>query len=547
MLKFLHGYAPELWEGYKKHGLLREQDGIRFMQNFLTPDEFRFNKLAAKDSELYNLIKEENRPFYIDRLQGGAIMYEYDYDEKLLDDYRILLGDKFLGFQMHEWLSNYRSDQKKCEDVSEENWNEENITAAIKKVFPCKNLLLEAMTMEEMLGYGKVTDPETLYKNMTEIYLKRLAKYKELVPVDGGYNMFHFEAENGAKIIMPEIGGCSYGGFIITMAYARGITKAYGITLGAYYEPWGGEPFSVCTCFPEDKNDWFISDPEDFPFKFAGPNGGSSLSLQWRSFLYCYLSGAEYISEEWGAYNTFSDANCDTLSEYGKVKKKFIDFLAKYPDVGEKLSPVAVVLSNALPTYVTWEGDTDETLYGYTLPEEEAEKLRFVKSNARKLFYDYEPQFGNERGGLLNSDMPDAIDMLNVCDGKALENYAFLVDLTNEPDFAMDINNLLAVDKVKETLKQVLPVRVEGSLHHVVNKKLGGGYYLTIFNHSGIIRTVAKGDEKMPEAEKTVEIILADDFKNSKLILLEGDGNLKCNDGRYFATLPAGGFMFIEF
>ena len=75
MLKFLHGYAPELWEGYKKHGLLREQDGIRFMQNFLTPDEFRFNKLAAKDSELYNLIKEENRPFYIDRLQGGCFLW----------------------------------------------------------------------------------------------------------------------------------------------------------------------------------------------------------------------------------------------------------------------------------------------------------------------------------------------------------------------------------------------------------------------------------------------------------------------------------------
>ena len=143
--------------------------------------------------------------------------------------------------------------------------------------------------------------------------------------------------------------------------------------------------------------------------------------------------------------------------------------------------------------------------------------------------------------------MPDAIDMLNICDGKALNNYDFLVDLTNEPDFAKDINNLLAVDKVKETLKQVLPVRVEGGLHHVINKKLGGGYYLTIFNHSGIIRTVAKGDEKMPEAEKTVEIILADDFKNSKLTLLEGDGKFEYNNGEYFATLPTGGFMFMEF
>ena len=546
MLKFLHGYAPELWEGYKKHGLLREQDGIRFMQNFLTPDEFRFNKLAAKDGELYNLIKEENRPFYIDRLQGGAIIFEYDFDQNLLTEYENILGEDFLGFQMHEWLSNYKSDQNKCKDVTAENWNEENITAAVKKAFPCKNLLLEAMTMEEMLSYGKVSSAKELYDNMTEIYKKRLAIYKKLVPVDSKYAMYYFEAENGAKLIMPEIGQCSYKGMTVMMAYARGITKAYGIKLGAYYEPWGGSPFSVCTYFPNDENDWFISDPEDFPFKFAGQGGGSSRSLQWRAYLYAYLSGADYLSEEWGAFNTFLDEECNTLSPYGEVKKRFVEFLEKYPTVGEKLSPVAVVLPNTLPTYVVGCDEEDNhKLYGYDISPEDAKKLCKMRREINKLFFSFDPILGNEPDGITNSNIPDAVDMLNYCDGKALKNYDYIVDLTEGKTKIH--HNTVCADEVKDLLKKVLPCRVDGGLHYLINKKIGGGYYLTIFNNNGIYRSVEEGEIKLPEAEKTVTLKMNKGFEDRKLKVLEGDGILTEKENEYTLTLPAGGFMFMEF
>lgn len=552
MIKFLHGYDAKLWEGYKKHDLVREGDGIRFMQNFLTPDEFRFNNLAQKGGKLYNLIKETKCPLYIDRLQGGAIIYDYNFDDELLDEYRNILGDKFLGFQMHEWLSNYRSDLRKCKNLTDEEWCEENIIAAVKEAFPCRNIFLESMLPHEIVQYGKPKNAKQFYDNMTDIYKKRVAKYKDLVPCEPSYIMFPFEAENGAKLIFTEIGRCDYRGLILIVSFARAIAKAYGIKWGAYYEPWGGDPFSVCTYYPNDKNDWWCENPDDFPFRPYGPNGGSSRSLQWRVYLYSYLCGAEYISEEWGAYNTFADEDCNTLSEYGIVKKRFVDFLKKYPDVGEKLAPVAVVISNNMKPYVVADsfyecGDEYDTLCGYPVTKEESENLYFVRSNLRKIYHNQTEMLGNETEGFINSNIPDAVDMLNYGDGKALENYQYIVDLTNEAELSQKYKNLILADEVESTLKKILPCRVDGGLHYLINHKIGGGYYLTIFNNSGIVRTVERGEEKLAEAKTTVKISMNEGFEANTLTLLEGDGILEQKDGVYYATLEAGGYMFMEF
>ena len=52
--------------------------------------------------------------------------------------------------------------------------------------------------------------------------------------------------------------------------------------------------------------------------------------------MYSFLSGAEFISEEWGLCNVFENWETFPLSPYGEVKKRFVEFLAKFPAVGKK-------------------------------------------------------------------------------------------------------------------------------------------------------------------------------------------------------------------
>ena len=119
---YFHCYTEDLWPGYEKSGLLRRRFGIRFPQSIDLPESQKFNALAARGGRLHSLVKETRCGFYIDRLQGGSFMQDYVYDRALIDEYENLLDDDFLGFQMHEWLSNYKSDLEKLEDLPAEAW-----------------------------------------------------------------------------------------------------------------------------------------------------------------------------------------------------------------------------------------------------------------------------------------------------------------------------------------------------------------------------------------------------------------------------------------
>ncbi len=548
MFHFLHGYSPALWEGYKKNGLIGEHDGIRFVQNLFTPEEHTFNEVAAKGGELWKLVTEEQRPLYIDRLQGGCHYYEYPFDQELLEEYRKALGEKFLGFQMHEWMSNYRSDLNKCAEVSEENWDEEHIREAVYKISP-PPLFLESMSLDEFIAGGKVKTAEQFYDNMTAHYKMQLEKYKDFVAVDSGYAMYPFEIEQGVNLIMPEIGAQGYRDTILLMSYARAITKAHGVKFGAYYEPWGGQPFSACMYQPDGKNEWFLTRDGAFPYKEGGENGGSSRSNQKRIYLYSYLSGAEYLSEEWGAYNTFCDKECTVLSEYGLVKKDFIEFTRKYTDIGEKMAPIAVVLPKDLPTYVVQRqgeshtGDPLGHMYQCPLDKEKGERWDHIRDTVDSIFRNTYPMIGNECRGQCNSRLPDAVDLLTETEEFALDSYAYLIDLTGNPEFAARHDNIISVDAVADKLAELLPAHVKGECHYLINKKDDGSHYLTVFNHSGIVRTVAEGEYSLEEATTEVEITL----KAGTLTKLEGEGELTEKNGKYYATLKAGEYLFAQF
>lgn len=540
---FFHSYHPDTWDATLDCGLVKQGDGVRFSQSLLLKDREKFNHLAGKGSKLFGYLEKTRAPFYVDRLQGGCYIDEYPYDMGLIQAYRDMLGEDFLGFQMHEWLSNYNSDLKKLKDLPDEKWTAEEIDRTIREKYKVPCLFLEAMTAKEMAAHRRPQTAGEFCANMFDIYRDRRDRYRDLVPCDSGYLAFDFELREGARIITAEVGGQS-ADMRLQMAYARGMARACGRKFGAYYEPWGGQPFTACCYHTEEKNEWGVGDSADFPFVTGGPNGGSSRSLQRRVMLYAFLCNANMMSEEWGLCNTFVDWKDFELSEYGRVKLEFLEFTRKYADLGDRVTPAAVILPEALEV-------VEDLRSGYTYCGRKVDvplrcKLERIKQSILRVFSDPIEFMGTEYKTLINSRMPDAVDMLNSCarNADAIDkNYKYLIDLTGDPAFAAAHPNCVQIHELEGLLRETLPCEVEG-LHWLVNEREGGGYYLSIFNHIGVCRSVAEGERLLPEATRSGRVTFK---KGAVPTLLEGEGVLERDGEDYRITLPAGGFAFIRF
>lgn len=534
---FFHCYSPDAWDGFVKNGLIRKNAGIRFCQSLELDDELKFNNLAKKGGELYKLLEDKKCPFYIDRLQGGCYIESYPFNMELVDEYKKMLGENFWGFQIHELMSNYRSDSaNKLGDVDSENWTEENISKAVFEKYPGKNLFLESMTLEEMAAFGKPDNLEKFYNNITAIYKKRLEQVGTLLPCNSFTLSYKFELSCGTKRICPEVGAQTPDARI-QICYARGLTREEGKSFGVYYEPWGGNPFSTCTYFGI-KNEWGINESSDFPFKALGPNGGSSRSLQMRIFLYAYLNNAEFIAEEWGLYNTFAEGTDYELSPYGIVKRDFLDFCDKYSDVGEKIVPAAVVIPETLMVFDLYE--EENRVMGFEI---QSDLLNIVKNGVYEIFSSSAPVNSYEGRTLKNFIFPDAVDMLNR-DDTMLGKYEYLVDLTGDADFKEKHKNICEIKDLKDALNKSLPCSVEGNIHWIVNRCTSGGYYLTVFNNDGVKRSVAGGESVSEESTLKTSV----SFKSgAKPTLLEGNAELVPNGNDYTLTVRGGSFAFIKF
>ncbi len=530
MFTFLHTYMRETWDAQVKRGLIDAHAGIRFPQSALRDPCDKFNVATAQGGRLFQIVNELRCPFYIDRLQGGAFYEDYDYDDSLVDQYKQLLGERFLGFQMHEWMSNYRGDIRKAQSGGVRSWTAEEIERSVRSQYPYPITFLESMNASELAGFGLPETWEQFLSNSAELYRRRLKTASDaLIPCDSYYLAPQLELRMGASALMPEIGRQTPG-TRVQMAYSRGMARAFGVPLGAYYEPWGGEPFSACCYQRGGLNEWSIGQSTDFPYETIGENGGSSRSMQRRMFLYAYFAGAKFISEEWGMCNTFYDWRDFELTPYGQIKLDFLRLVDKYPDPGDIYTPVAVVLPEALPVLENIYNDNDEYL-GYPCFGGFAETLRRVRRGVRQILSDAVPMCGNETASLINSDTPDAVDLLHAdCD---LSRYDYIVNLT---DKKIDGKKEIEQEDVRDILERLLPCWVNGGVHWFVTKRQNGGRYLVILNNDGIRRTVEKGDEALPEGTHAAVVRVKDGF----LRPLEGGKLSVGDDGAYHIELPAG-------
>lgn len=537
-MKFLHGYVPGFWNAYERRGLLDENSGIRYCQSIDIPEALKFNNLAAEGGEFYNLVKELRCPLYIDRLQGGCFFEGYDYDMSLISKYENMLGGSFYGFQMHEWMSNFVSDtQKLTEGGCPEPWTEQNIISTIRRRYDYQHIFTEAMSPAELAEAGHITDIDIYIETMERLFGKR-QKYtgNKVVPCDSAALGYPVELKGGAERIMAETGQQTPH-TSIQVAYARGMSRAYNRSFGTYYEPWGGFPFSACNYHKNSANEWNIAQ-ESFPFQTAGGNGGSSRSLQKRICLYSYISGADFFSEEWGAYNTFRDCEDFELTEYGQIKLDCLRFMRKYPDIGKPLTPIAAVIPKEIKFLDNIDSPPNNWL-SFT-PSAGIDSLLSQMREGLRYLYASAETYGNENGALVNSILPDAFDIVNE-DVFNADKYAYAINLTGKNGLEKETCKCIGLEEVDRVLGELLPCKVEGGLHHIINKSSDGKYYLTVFNNTGIIRSVQDGELCLKEAEKTVSVSVKD-FR--QLTMLEGDAVIRKENGLYFITVPAGGFFF---
>ena len=549
MFTYFHCYMPETWQAQIDAGFVGENDGIRFVQCVRYPEDdfMNFNNVAKKGGELYNYVKEHKPRMYIDRFLGGAVFKLYDYDWDLINLYKEILGDKFYGFQMHEWNTNYINDIIRIKKTIGEGkaWTAQNIVAGLRAKFP--NTVVPYLEVQDEFDYEKYGCPTNFKDFLVELKRLYLTRQEQtdglLIPCDSFIAQQHDEAAWGTKRYFCECGEqTSY--MNLQMAFARGVTREKGIEFGIYVEPWRTSEetnATRCTNFQRDgKNEWFNKDAFA-GFSAGGENEGFSRSIQKRMQYYGYLAGAKFMSEEHGMRNLFYDWKDFEITPYGKVKLEFLKFTRKYEDVGEQYAPIAVVIPKEIPFVEFPELEKWQPHWHDNFPADSVteNKMKMVKETLYKIFGESYPSVGNENVCLKNPVLPDAMDV--VVEGyESIKNYKYLVDLTFNPEFANTHDNIININEISSKLSELLPCNVTGNVHWLVNK-IDGGYYLSIFNNNGIVRDLEKGDIYLDEGKAEVTI----NIKNGKeLVALEGNVNVKKEAGNYKLTLNSGDWLF---
>lgn len=518
MFRFFHTYNPRTWDAMVRDGFIDKDSGIRCMKHYKMTDDQKFNKVLAEGSTLREFLRRYRLPFYFDRLQGGEPYDEdYRYDINLIREIRDEFGELFWGFQMHEWASNYHNDWKRLQSLGLISQPADIIRSKLLSEF---KMILPFVEARGVKDYAKMLPPKDVADficHSLKLYDDRVKEVDgELLPADSYFMAPKIELAAGAKRLMPEV-GAQIADMRVQMAYTRGMAKAAGVPWGVYYETWGGDPFTTC-CNKQGLSEWESKTNNGYPFEEIGENGGSSRALQNRIYRYAYWSGAEFMSEEWGLCCTYADWDDFELTEYGKIKKEFIDYTRKNPDCGAVYTPIAVVLPDDMPILDLHLIYGANTYLGFPLESEKRETYSKINTVVNYLFGNIKHALGNEAHVIKNGGMPDAFDILHADQKEALKKYRYIVDLTGSEGLAKEFDNVIEIEAIESVLKSCMPCWVDGGAHWMVNK-LPGGYMLTVMNNNGIKRSVAEGEVLLPGAE--LDICISTDLN---LVPVNGEG-----------------------
>ena len=581
-MKFFHVYNDDCFKGLEKNNLINQDTGFKIQHVYTAPEERLFNNYAAEGGRLHSLIKGENYPFYVDRIAGGTPYFPYNLDKALIRKYRELLGEWFLGFQMHESASNRRFSEwesviqrmggrKGPYDPAELELAMRSSLAVMADGSPVTDLSHELPSYFATLRYAE-TYPEFL-EEVKEMFRRRIGDTDDnVLPCDSFYLLPKLQDEIGMRTFMPEV-GCQIPQMRMAIALARGVARSSGKTWGAYYECWRnslGELDFTMPCFNKAPiNEWYMPQAQ-FPYDFSGDNGGSSRLLQNRIYYHALMSGADYFSEEWGLNCSYSDMDTFELSPYGLVKKNFIRVAEKLQGI-QAVTPFAIVLPKKYICVELPEFYDAKCYYGYLdgvhrdvymrcrLNGEDQDYFGHIEDVLRLFYVQYGETYGNEGHVLTNSRFGDLFDIIyEEADDQTLSRYAYLIDASKDGSFAkahadrshqiLESSNLQALEaQVRQLEKHCMPCVVDG-LHWLVSADKNGQQYLTIFNNEGNTRDIAKGDTVDHQADRRVMVT----FKSPaelQMVASSGSGvTIERADGLHsLVTVPAAGFVVMTF
>ena len=570
-MKYFHVYDHRTFDGLVKHNFITEDTGFKLQHTYQMPSERKFNREAATGSKLHSLIKEGSHPFYVDRLTGGLRYHPYYFDKSLIREYRNLLGDWFLGFQQHELLGR-RADWKRVAEVNEKLGRPATTLELQEHLFTSQYVVYDGtpiyhLTQGSPAEYTyrpAINDLQSCTEDIEWLLRRRLEQTENSIFLCcSGHVMFRVGQRMGLKCFVPEL-GAQTGHARISVSLARGLSRTMGAMWGTYYECWRrnkpiGNDFGytkpVFNATPE-VNDWF-SRQDQFvdDFTTAGVNGGSSRLLQRRIYYYSLMAGAQFLSDEWESCNNFSDLNTFELSEYGQLKKDFLQFAR-----GHKQMDIHTPLAIVLPC--DYE---DIQLFGFsraavghkptlmTFPVSDADATRFGHlEDLLNYFFrrDLEHEVGNESHTMQNSAFGDLFDIVYAdAPEEKLAQYDRLIDADLTGSFAAKYADKLPVltcedfdtlgKQIRDRAAEILPITVD-SLHWLLSED-ESGRYLTVFNNEGNNRTLAEGDHvDHAAADATTTIRTKPGVELSVLYASSPDTKLeKVSDGEYKLFLPA--------
>ncbi len=578
-MKFFHVYNEKMFKGLEKNGLLNKDSGFKIQHCFPMETKDKFNQLAAKGTKLYNMIKDGNIPFYVDRIAGGVTWHDYKFDKELIREYREMLGEWFLGFQLHESASNRRNSEwpwlisrmggnkgpYNLEELKEKSLYTTKWTPDGQKLYMFSQDCPEY--------YANKTYAETyqeFFEEMKELFSRRMADTDgNIVACDSYFMATKFQNEMGIKTFMPEVGS-QIPLMRVQVALARGIAENAGKTWGTYYECWREIPHLgyVMPCFNDDpSNEWYL--PQSMhgdDFSSYGANGGSSRLLQNRIYYFALMSGAHYFSEEWGLNCSYSDMNDFTLSPYGEVKKDFINNALSLRGVRAKI-PFAIVLPASYacieilePYWVPWNlGDRRTQYLKSPLSVEESKYFGHVEDVLKLIFAKNGGTYGNEGHVITNSRFGDHFDIIYAdSSDDVFAKYDCLIDATPDGAFAkakksssfkiLKSTDLFKLESdLKALIPTLLPVYVD-DLCWLVSEDDKGRRLLSIFNNEGNERSIRFGDTVDCRADRVVTVTLK--APAELRVIVNGNAKAdvsKVSDTEYRIKVPAAGFVILEF
>ena len=573
-MKFFHVYNEKCYEGLVKNNLLNEDSGLKIQHVFSMPDEIKFNKFAAKGTKLHSMIKEDKIPFYIDRITGGVTYHKYDFSHDLIREYENILGDWFLGFQLHESASNVaQSDMRRLKEIGEGPYDLEELKDKLVSKFAVMpdGTRLANLSHDVPEFYANIRIPKNtdeFLELIKAIYKRRMEETLGYVlPCDSYFLLHRMQDELGMKTFMPEV-GWQIADMRIAVATSRGISVQTGKKWGTYYETWIASPTEYdasMPCFNDDpSNEWYLTqDLHPDNFTEHGPSGGSSRLLQKRIYYYSLMSGAEYLAEEWGLNCSYSDMNTFELSEYGIAKKEFIEFARGFKNVKAHV-PFAIVLPKEYscveihnPFRIRKVGNFSDCYMLMPIGEEQKNFNGFVEDVLKLCYETYGESYGNEGHVMTNSRFGDLFDILyEDAPEETLAKYDTLIDASPDKRFAgkngakyrvLTGENLEKLEHdINVRAKEIMPVTVDG-LHWLVSEN-EGKRLLSIFNNEGNYRARPVGDTIDKNADRRVTVSFKDAANLTSIKLSTPDVKIeKQDDKTYFVTVPAAGFAIFEY